>query len=89
VPVKKEILFKRIDFINEDIRFWHNLTIALLSGLGGIAYMYAQGKLRLNWLSAGFILLGILSLVAIAFIIRYNHKKREKLLKEIERLKER
>ncbi|GEM_PF-4340916 len=88
MSIKKDVLFKKIDFISEDIRFWHNLTIALLSGLSGIAYLYAQNRLTPNWLTILLVLAGTAALFAIVLIVRYNYNKREKLLNLIKKLKE-
>ena len=88
MSVKKDTLFKEIDIINENVRFWHNLLIVLLSGLGTLPYLFSQKKIIINWLLLTIVILGILGILAIIILIKYNHKKREKLLHQFERTKQ-
>ena len=86
MSISKELLFKELDIINENIRFWHNLLIVLLSGLGTLPFLFSQHKLTLNWILGAIILAGIIAIIVIIVSIKYNHKKREKIFRKIERL---
>ena len=86
MSISKELLFKELDIINENIRFWHNLLIVLLSGLGALPFLFSQNRLMLNWTLGSIIFAGIIAIIVIMTLIKYNHKKREKIFRKIERL---
>ena len=75
---KKEQYQKEIDILMEELRFFHNLLLGLISGIIGVVYALGINKLALS--SFIFIILtgGFLSLIFI--LVKITEIKEEQMV---------
>ena len=82
---KKDALIKEIDEISERVRFWHNVILALVTGVSGMLFAVSQEKIVINitiWI------FGIMSIAILFFAINRLERLniiRKKYITELEK----
>jgi len=82
----KEFIIKNIDIFTEELRFIHNLMLALLSGLAGIFFALISKKLTLDLGVIMLITMGILILVILVILKNNINIEQQKLLDKLKDL---
>ncbi|HFS85053.1 MAG TPA: hypothetical protein ENK72_00335 [Epsilonproteobacteria bacterium] len=82
---KKDALIKEIDEISERVRFWHNIILALVTGISGMLFAVSQEKIILNFTIWIF---GIMSIAILFFAINRLetlNRLRKEYIKDLEK----
>jgi hypothetical protein len=83
--MKKETYLKQIGFLTDDIKWWMNVLLGLLSGAVGFLFTLVQYKLIVNIPTFLFIIAYFLLLIITNNKIKNLKNKREKLLEKFEK----
>ena len=84
---RKEELQTEATEILDDIKFFRNILLGVLSGLVGILFALSQKKLLLNSFIDILVLSGIIVSVFLMVVIRINKKKLQVIKKNLRREK--
>ena len=83
--MKKDTYLKQIGFLTDDIKWWMNVLLGLLSGAVGFLFTLVQYKLIVNIPTFLFIIAYFLLLIITNDKIKDLKNKREKLLEKFEK----
>ncbi len=84
---RKEELQTEATEILDDIKFFRNILLGVLSGLVGILFALSQKKLLLNNFIEILVLSGIIVSIFLMIVIRINKRKLQVIKKNLRREK--
>jgi len=84
----KEIILKEIDILRDEVKWWMNFVMLIISALTGGIFSFIQNKIIINFET---IIIGI-SLFIMLFLVLFKIKNLKKeqniMLKQLKRLKD-